>query len=76
MILLKACPRCGGDLSADHDRDCGFLECVQCGHILSRQEEIALGVRITRRGVLQHGAHAVRVNDRVNTPHTVMSGNR
>lgn len=54
MMLLKACPHCGGDLSVDSDRTCGYLACVQCGHVLSQQQELALGVRITRRGVLRH----------------------
>lgn len=76
MLLLKACPRCGGDLSVDHDRDCGFLECVQCGHILSRQEELALGVRITRRGVLQRGGRPMRVNVHTGAPHTTVPVNR
>jgi hypothetical protein len=29
---------------------------VQCGHILSHQQEIALGVRITRHGALRHAS--------------------
>ena len=68
MLLLKACPHCSGDLSVDHDRACGFLECVQCGHVLSRREEMALGIRITRRGVLQHGAHAVAASETRHAP--------
>lgn len=76
MLLLRACPRCGGDLGVDHDRDCGYLECVQCGHILSRQEELALGVRIARRGVLQHGGRPVRVHDHAGAAHNVVSINR
>ncbi len=29
MILLKACPRCGGDVNATFEFD---AYCVQCGH--------------------------------------------
>jgi hypothetical protein len=54
MLLLKACPHCGGDLATEQDRACGYLECVQCSHVLSRDQERALGVRISRRGVLTH----------------------
>lgn len=57
MMLLKSCPRCGGDLSVEHDHACSFLECVQCGHILSRAQEKALGVRVSARGVIEHAAH-------------------
>jgi hypothetical protein len=60
MMLLKACPRCGGDLSVDHDDSCGYLECVQCGHILSHRQEMALGVRITRHGALRHSSSPLR----------------
>lgn len=56
MMLLKSCPRCGGDLSVEHDHACSFLECVQCGHILSRAQEQALGVRISPRGAIEHAA--------------------
>lgn len=56
MMLLKSCPRCGGDLSVEHDHACSFLECVQCGHILSRAQEQALGVRISPSGAIHHAA--------------------
>lgn len=52
MLLLKACPRCHGDLAMDSDRRCGYLDCVQCGHILSRDEERALGVRCNKHGLM------------------------
>ncbi len=31
MILLKSCPRCGGDLCGDYDGYGPFLSCLQCG---------------------------------------------
>jgi hypothetical protein len=54
MLFLKACPHCGGDLVAEHDRACGYLECVQCGHVLSHAQERTLGVRVSRQGTLGH----------------------
>jgi hypothetical protein len=52
MLLLKACPHCRGDLSFERDRRCAYLECVQCGHILSLEQEKALGVRSSRHGLI------------------------
>ncbi len=51
MLFLKACPHCGGDLVAEHDEACDYLECVQCGHVLSRAQERTLGLRIARQGL-------------------------
>jgi hypothetical protein len=38
---LRQCPRCEGDLRAEVDRHgwC-FVDCVQCGYILSETEEL------------------------------------
>ncbi|MDP3063110.1 MAG: hypothetical protein Q8O40_07870 [Chloroflexota bacterium] len=33
MVILKACPRCRGDLNSDRDIYGEYLECVQCGYI-------------------------------------------
>jgi hypothetical protein len=52
MLLLKACPRCNGDLTLERDRNTTYLECVQCGHIVDRLQERALGLRTTRQGLL------------------------
>lgn len=52
MLLLHACPHCHGDLVVESDGQTGYLECVQCGHTLSREQEKALGIRVTRRGLV------------------------
>ncbi len=51
MLLLRACPRCQGDLELIDDEQGAFLSCLQCGHILSRVEERELGVRATHHGI-------------------------
>ena len=49
MILLKTCPRCGGDVDATYDDD---VYCVQCAYRPAvavpdrRAMEAALGVRL------------------------------
>ena len=49
MILLKTCPRCGGDVDATYDDD---VYCVQCAYRPAvavpdrRAVEAALGVRL------------------------------
>ncbi|HEX6122588.1 MAG TPA: hypothetical protein VFY89_05480 [Ktedonobacterales bacterium] len=53
MLLLKACPRCRGDLVLETDDDLAYLACVQCGHILTDAEERALHLRAVRRGILR-----------------------
>jgi hypothetical protein len=52
MLLLKGCPRCHGDLTLEHDGGTTYLECVQCGHIINRAQEQAMGLRTTRTGLL------------------------
>jgi hypothetical protein len=52
MLLLKACPHCQGDLVLEQDYTCGYLTCVQCGHILSAEQERALGYHVTNLGLL------------------------
>jgi ribosomal protein S27AE len=40
---LRGCPRCGGDVFAEHDPYVGLLlSCLQCGHTLTDAEERAL----------------------------------
>jgi hypothetical protein len=60
MLLLKACPHCHGDLVFEQDRACGYFTCVQCGHILSTDEERALGYRVTALGPLHACAESHR----------------
>lgn len=73
MLLLRACPHCHGDLVVESDRRCAYLVCVQCGHTLSREQERALGLRVTRQGLAhlvpraarrQPAAHSVHANRR------------
>ncbi len=32
MLLLKACPRCRGDLIVEQDRYGPVIDCLQCGY--------------------------------------------
>jgi hypothetical protein len=52
MLLLRACPHCGGDLVFERDTGSAYLACLQCGHTLSQVEERALGVRSAARGLV------------------------
>jgi hypothetical protein len=45
VVYLKACPRCHGDLFTERDRRCRYLSCLQCGHVLSAQEEFVVQFR-------------------------------
>lgn len=45
MVYLKACPRCRGDLFTERDHRDRYIICLQCGHILSVMEELALRFR-------------------------------
>ena len=55
MLVLKACPRCHGDLMLEVTRDADYYECLQCGHVLTMAQENLLGIpptharRFTRR---------------------------
>ena len=42
MIILKACPRCGGDLLRSAD---GEYACLQCGHELTAEQRHDLLLR-------------------------------
>ena len=42
MILLKSCPRCGGDLHYNRDMFGQYFACIQCGYYLTDVEEIEL----------------------------------
>ena len=67
MLLLKACPHCHGDLTAERDGRCAYFECVQCGHTLSRDEERALGVHLARSGVLETRDHEHTLAPRISS---------
>jgi hypothetical protein len=45
VVYLKACPRCRGDLFVERDQRSRFLTCLQCGHVLSSQEEFVIQLR-------------------------------
>jgi len=45
MLLLRACPRCHGDMVLEEDKRCRYFECIQCAHVLTISQEKALGVR-------------------------------
>lgn len=47
MFWLKCCPRCGGALYDGMDIYGRYIACLQCGHYLTPQQEVAL-VRISR----------------------------
>lgn len=34
MFVLKACPKCGGDLVTAYDLDEKYHSCLQCGYIV------------------------------------------
>ncbi len=42
MFWLKSCPRCHGDLQDKTDIYGSYIDCFQCGHYLSIDEEAAL----------------------------------
>lgn len=39
MLYLKACPRCRGDVKYERDVYGRYLECLQCGFLLSSKTE-------------------------------------
>lgn len=41
MLLLKGCPRCGGDLHETADLYGRYHQCIQCGHMSDLQGEPA-----------------------------------
>jgi hypothetical protein len=67
MLLLRACPRCHGDMVLEEDKRCRYFECIQCAHVLTVSQEIALGVRAE----VQHHAH--RAETYVHGPATLSS---
>ena len=49
MLILKACPRCRGDLYFDRDFYGQYKQCIQCGHM----EDIATAPRARRQGTVR-----------------------
>lgn len=48
MFWLKACPRCRGDLQLIHDVGADYVSCIQCGRILTADQEQLLPRRFER----------------------------
>ena len=48
MILHKGCPRCGGDVMVDNDRQGTFVKCIQCSRSRHVQTEAPIA-NLTRR---------------------------
>lgn len=44
MLVLKACPRCHGDLVLEYSPPADYYACLQCGHVLSTEQEHLLGI--------------------------------
>ena len=48
MFWLKACSRCNGDLHEVHDVGDRYISCIQCGRILTAEQEKALPMSAPR----------------------------
>ena len=42
MFWLKGCPRCHGDLYDNSDIYGSYIDCLQCGHYLTAEEDVCL----------------------------------
>jgi hypothetical protein len=42
MFWLKGCPRCRGDLQEIIDIGDSYVTCIQCGKVLTAEQEAAL----------------------------------
>jgi len=42
MFWLKSCPRCHGDLYDNKDIYGSYIDCFQCGHYLTADEDASL----------------------------------
>lgn len=56
MFWLKACPRCHGDLHDINEVGDRYVACLQCGRILTTEQE-----KMLLRATLRPLPHAVRV---------------
>jgi hypothetical protein len=50
MFWLKACPRCHGDLHEVNEVGDSYVSCLQCGRILTVEQERLLSRRLTPLG--------------------------
>lgn len=57
MLVLKACPRCHGDLVLEYSPRANYYECLQCGHVLSAEQERLLGTALAHGHHDAHDAH-------------------
>ena len=44
MLLLRACPRCGGDMVLEREQGRAYFECLQCTHVLSLTQERSMHI--------------------------------
>ena len=44
LVLLKACPRCSGDLQRGEDMYGHYDKCIQCGHMVEALGEVAFDI--------------------------------
>ena len=47
MMLLKACPRCGGDYHETSDMYGRYHHCIQCGHLQDLPDKVVVTARAT-----------------------------
>ena len=55
MLMLKACPRCRGDLYIDRDIYGQYKQCIQCGHM----EDLAPATRASSQAPVRSGKNKV-----------------
>jgi hypothetical protein len=58
MYWLKSCPRCHGDLFDNSDVYGNYIDCLQCGHYLTAEQETLV------REVSPHGNANILPQDR------------
>ncbi len=62
MYWLKGCPRCHGDLHEIADLDASYISCIQCGKVLTAEQEAvyrkAYRARIARLALAAAGRRA------------------
>ena len=61
MFWLKACPRCQGDLHEIRDVGDEYISCLQCGKILTAEQELTLTRRLSQAAARRPAAHRLRV---------------